>query len=602
MIILFLFLTIFSFFSIFFFSRNYGIKGLYFITVFLNLNLILLSVVFFTWTLSFSYFNKNILLIWLNLNLSTINLGFLNDILFISMLLIVICISSLVHLFSLSYMDKDPHLSRFVSYLSLFTFFMVILIISPNFLQLFIGWEGVGLCSYLLISFWYNRNSAIKSALKAILVNRIGDIGFIIGFILIWIHIGSLNFNDLMFFSDNNQCSWLGLFFILAAAGKSAQFGLHSWLPDAMEGPTPVSALIHAATMVTAGVFLILRLSKLFVENSSWMLILILLGSLTAIFAASVGLLQNDFKKVIAYSTCSQLGYMIMIIGIGEFSLSLFHLFNHAFFKSLLFLSAGSIIHSLNDDQDFRKTGKMKIYSPITFCCFIIGSLALMGFPFLTAFYSKDLIIELSNISLTISFSFWLGSLAAFFTAFYSIRMIVNSSLFYNKSSIINRIFSHESNKIIIFVLIILSLLSVFMGYTNKFLLIYEKNLEINFFNKQIPILFTILGSLFSIIISYSKIFNKNILFNFNFQDFFNYLNQAWLSNQVNNNLISRLVLFTGDFFYHLIDRQFIEKLGPWRITNNLVLLTSKISFLNSGAVANIIIFLFFLFILIIQI
>lgn len=335
------------------------------------------------------------------------------------MLLVVNIVSFLVHLYSTDYMSHDPNIARFMSYISLFTFFMLILITGDNFVLLFLGWEGVGLCSYLLISFWYTRIQANKSAIKALIVNRISDFGLTIGIIIIYSIFKSLNFATVFaltpffygksFFFLGFDCDILsviaGLLFF-GACGKSAQIGLHTWLPDAMEGPTPVSALIHAATMVTAGVFLIIKCSPIFEYAPTVLTIITFVGALTAFFSATAGLVQNDIKKVIAYSTCSQLGYMIFACGVSSYHVSLFHLANHAFFKALLFLSAGSIIHSLSNEQDMRKYGGIMNLLPFTSIMLLIGSLSLMGLPFLTGFYSKDLILEIAYSKYTISGTF----------------------------------------------------------------------------------------------------------------------------------------------------------------------------------------------------
>lgn len=311
----------------------------------------------------------------------------------------------LVHLYSTEYMSHDPHLPRFMSYLSLFTFFMLILVTADNFLQMFVGWEGVGLCSYLLINFWFTRIQANKAAIKAMLLNRIGDFSLLICILLIFLNFKAIDYatvavltpffkatsvNFLNFKAD--VLTIIGVFMFIGATGKSAQLILHTWLPDAMEGPTPVSALIHAATMVTAGVFLIVRCSFIYEHITNVLDYVVIVGALTSFFAATTGLLQNDIKRVIAYSTCSQLGYMIFACGLSNYSVGFFHLTNHAFFKALLFLSAGSVIHAVNDEQDMRKMGGLKNLAPFTYSMIVIGSLALIGFPFLAGFYSKDLV------------------------------------------------------------------------------------------------------------------------------------------------------------------------------------------------------------------
>lgn len=323
-------------------------------------------------------------------------------------------------------MEHDPFLPRFLSFLSLFTFFMLVLVTADNLVQLFLGWEGVGLCSYLLINFWYTRILANKAAIKAMLMNRIADVFFVFAVCLCFLSLGSCDYLVLFLHPSFTSMDLLCLFLFIGAIGKSAQLGFHTWLPDAMEGPTPVSSLLHAATMVTAGVFLVVRCSPLFESTSFLLPLLALFGGLTAFFSAFVALFQWDLKKVIAYSTCSQLGYMFLACGFSFYSVALFHLFNHAFFKALLFLSAGAVIHALGDEQDMRKMGGLARFLPFTLTAMLFASLAIMGFPFLTGFYSKDLILEWLLASYQVN-GFFLYSLAlgaAFLTATYSFRLL----------------------------------------------------------------------------------------------------------------------------------------------------------------------------------
>ena len=364
------------------------------------------------------------------------------------MLVVVNTVSALVHLYSIGYMNEDPHRSRFFAYLSLFTFAMLMLVTADNFLQMFFGWEGVGLASYLLIGFWYTRPSATAAAMKAIIVNRVGDFGFALGIFGAFMVLGHIDFDGAFHAVDEfattglpiiRFLSWdvdamtvICLLLFMGAMGKSAQFLLHTWLPDAMEGPTPVSALIHAATMVTAGVFMVARLSPLFETSQTALMVVIVIGAITAFFAATVGLVQNDIKRVIAYSTCSQLGYMFVALGAGAYSAGVFHLFTHAFFKALLFLGAGSVIHAMHHEQDMRNMGGLRKKIPITYAMMMIGTLALTGvgipgtnFGF-AGFFSKDSIIESAyafggNIG---SFAFWMLVIAALFTSFYSWRLV----------------------------------------------------------------------------------------------------------------------------------------------------------------------------------
>jgi NADH-quinone oxidoreductase subunit L len=357
---------------------------------------------------------------WLYIDIFDIKFCIFLDSLTCSMLLIIFSISLCVQVFSIEYMKSDPFIIRFFSYLSLFGFFMLFLVTSDNFLQLFIGWEGVGLCSFLLISFWYTRILAVKAAVKAMIVNRIADVFFMMAISLLFLVFKTLNFViifDLIpfftldifhfFFFSVKKLDFICFLLFVGAIGKSAQLGLHIWLPDAMEGPTPVSALLHAATMVTAGIFLILKCSSIFEFSEFTLLLIVCSGGLTCFFSGIIGLFVYDIKKIIAYSTCSQLGYMFLTAGFSRYDVSFFHLFNHAFFKALLFLSAGSIIHSMKDEQDIRKMGGLINFLPFSFICFFIGSFAIMGFPFLTAFYSKDLILEICYYGRTYN---WIGA------------------------------------------------------------------------------------------------------------------------------------------------------------------------------------------------
>lgn len=543
---------------------------------------------------------------WIDIGLKTVDWQIFNDNLSAIMSVVVLTVSGLVHFYSKYYMEGDPHIGRFFSYLSLFTALMLILVSSGNMIQLFIGWEGVGVCSYLLVSFWNTRNSAIKSALKAIVVNRFGDIGFIMASIFLFTISGSVQFEEMeLYFSGSSHETGLVVFLVLIAiTGKSAQFGLHSWLPDAMEGPTPVSALIHAATMVTAGVFLILKLSFLFSVDRLGSITTIIMGSLTAIFAASVGLLQNDFKKVIAYSTCSQLGYMTLVAGLGEFSLSLFHLFNHAFFKALLFLSAGSIIHALVDDQDFRKGGIITESNPLTSVCILVGSLSLMGLPFLTGFYSKDLIIEVASQHNLVTLGYWLSLLSALFTASYSFRLISVGLLSSRKSSMIIQRLIKESSFGLNFSLIILSLFSVCIGFFSINMIQTEYVPLVTTKSKQFPLFLSIIGSLTIILVTFFWARNWEKVFSFEktrleYQSTLQYLRNAWNYDNIFHWLITERILNLGDFFYQKIDRQGIEFFGPWQFSQLSVGLAKRTSFYNTGVFFN---YLFSLFIFLITV
>ncbi|MEZ5690338.1 MAG: NADH-quinone oxidoreductase subunit L [Rickettsiales bacterium] len=394
------------------------------------------------------------------------------------MLLVVTWVSTVVHIYSVGYMSHDEHQPRFMAYLSLFTFFMLMLVTSDNLVQLFLGWEGVGLCSYLLIGFWFKKQSACNAAMKAFIVNRVGDFGFALGIFAVFVLFGSVQFDEIFAAASSHSAdsfSFLGYQFhaltlisillFIGAMGKSAQLGLHTWLPDAMEGPTPVSALIHAATMVTAGVFMVVRCSPLFEQSPQALEIVCIVGACTAFFAATIGLVQNDIKRVIAYSTCSQLGYMFFACGVGAYSAAMFHLMTHAFFKALLFLGAGSVIHGFSDEQDMRNMGGIWKKMPITYTYMWIGSLALAGIPLFAGYYSKDIILEAAYASESGKFAFWMGVAAAFMTAFYSWRLLFMT--FHGKCRASKEVFRnvHESSAIMLRPLLLLAIGAVLSGW-----------------------------------------------------------------------------------------------------------------------------------------
>ncbi|MDC0976863.1 NADH-quinone oxidoreductase subunit L, partial [bacterium] len=375
---------------------------------------------------------------WLTSGGYTFEIGFLVDTLSAVMMVIVTFISLMVHIYTINYMKDDKGFSRFFSYISLFTFAMLMLVMSNNFLQLFFGWEAVGLVSYLLIGFWYKKPRAIHANLKAFLVNRVGDFGLILGVALIMFWFGTLDYEEvfnrlpallsqyvILFNTSISLITLIGFCLFIGAMGKSAQVPLHVWLPDSMEGPTPISALIHAATMVTAGIFLVARMSPLFEQSDVLLSVVIVIGAITAISMGILGVIQNDIKKIIAYSTLSQLGYMTVALGVSAYSVAIFHLLTHAFFKALLFLGAGSVIIGMHHDQDITQMGGLKKYMPITAFTFLIGSLSLIGTPFFSGFYSKETIIEAVNLSTVwgANFAYYALLIGVFFTAFYSFRL-----------------------------------------------------------------------------------------------------------------------------------------------------------------------------------
>ena len=396
------------------------------------------------------------------------------------MLIVVTGVSSMVHIYSIGYMSHDNARARFMAYLSLFTFAMLMLVTADNLVQLFFGWEGVGVASYLLIGFWYKKESAHTAAMKAFVVNRVGDFGFALGILAVYQIFGSIQFDDIFAnaaMMRDSQIGFLGqalpalevagILLFIGAMGKSAQLGLHTWLPDAMEGPTPVSALIHAATMVTAGVFMICRLSPMLEYAPLSLDIITVVGALTAIFAATVGFTQFDIKRVIAYSTCSQLGYMFFAAGVSAYPAAMFHLTTHAFFKALLFLGAGSVIHAMSDEQDLRNMGGIWRKVPVTYVMMWVGSLALAGFPFFAGFYSKDMILEAAFAAHTNvgNMAFWLGCSAAFLTAFYSWRLLIMA--FHGKPRASAEVMSHvhESPLVMTLPLFVLAVGAVFSGW-----------------------------------------------------------------------------------------------------------------------------------------
>ncbi len=418
---------------------------------------------------------------WISVGTFSVNVGFQIDQLTVVMLLVVTTLSSLIHIYSVGYMHGDKGYPRFFSYLSLFTFFMLVLVMANNFLVMFVGWEGVGLCSYLLIGFWYEKKSAADAGVKAFVVNRVGDFGFVLGVLLIFLTCGTLDFSEVfatmgtsvtdvtyhLFGGDISVVTLIALLLFLGATGKSAQLPLYVWLPDAMEGPTPVSALIHAATMVTAGVFMVARCAPIFSLSETAMNTVAIVGGLTAVFAATIGLVQNDIKRVIAYSTISQLGYMFLALGVGAFSAGIFHLTTHAFFKGLLFLASGSVIHALSGEQDMRKMGALKSKIKITHIVFIIGSLALVRH----ISHSRVSSARTRSCGAPITllpcgrFLWVLGVLAAFMTAFYSFRLIYLT--FYGKSRMDRKVehHVHESPKVMTIPLMILAFFSVVIGW-----------------------------------------------------------------------------------------------------------------------------------------
>ena len=572
----------------------------------------ILSIIIFYKVIFENYNNNIIISSWINSGFLSVNWSIKIDALSSVMLVVVTLISSLVHIYSIGYMSHDPHKTRFMSYLSLFTFAMLTLVTSDNFLQLFFGWEGVGLCSYLLIGFWYKKNSANSAAIKAFIVNRVGDFGFALGIFLIFYSYNTLNYVEVFNAvpnSLNKDIEFLGLkinsinliciLLFIGAMGKSAQIFLHTWLPDAMEGPTPVSALIHAATMVTAGVFLVVRCSPIFEYSQLALNIITIVGMTTAFYAATVALVQNDIKKIIAYSTCSQLGYMFFAAGVGAYNVAMFHLFTHAFFKALLFLGSGSVIHSFKNEQDINKMGGVWKKLPYTWILMIIGTLALTGFPFLSGFYSKDAIIEFAYLKGTNLgyYAATFGILTAFLTAVYSWRLIFKTfhGNFNNSKLKIETL--HESPLIMILPLIILALGAIFSGILFKNLFI---NQEINFWKDSImfliplstnhPPLWVILITpvivTISIPISYYLFIKNNNICNWLANEnkpIYNFLVNKWYFDELYNYIFVKQIKKIGTFFWKKIDVNTIDKFGPDGISSLVKFFSDRVVKFQSG-------------------
>ena len=529
------------------------------------------------------------------------------------MLVVVTLISALVHIYSIGYMSHDPHKPRFMSYLSLFTFSMLALVVSDNFLQLFFGWEGVGLCSYLLIGFWYKKETANNAAIKAFIVNRVGDFGLALGIFLIFFYFGTINFNEVFQLApqflekkflflglETSLITLICLFLFIGAMGKSAQFLLHTWLPDAMEGPTPVSALIHAATMVTAGVFLVVRCSPLFEFSQTALNIVTIVGMTTAIFAASIALVQNDIKKIVAYSTCSQLGYMFFATGIGAYHVAMFHLFTHAFFKALLFLGSGSVIHAFKDEQDIRHMGGIRKQLPYTYVFMLIGTLALTGFPFLSGFYSKDAIIEFAFLSNSVlgNYAVVIGIFTALLTSIYSWRLFFKTFHGPYNNKTIQLKDTHESPLVMLIPLLLLSIGAVLAGFIFKEILIGHHSNEFwqssIFFLKEIkheyiPIWFLLLTP-FLVVLAipisfYYFIYNTKILEDFKNTNLplYNFLLNKWYIDELYEFLFVKSSKKIGSLLWKKGDLGTIDRFGPDGISKLVKIISNKAGRFQTG-------------------
>ena len=600
-----------------FWGRRLGDKlSLYLTSTLLLISMTLSWITF--WQLSSNHVDKVYpLMEWMNIGDFNVVWSLRHDMLSAVMMIVITTVSAMVHIYSIGYMSHDNSKPRFMSYLSLFTFAMLMLVTSDNLIQLFFGWEGVGLASYLLIGFWYHKPSAHTAAMKAFIVNRVGDFGFILGIIAIYSVFGSLYFDEI--FSDVeglhklsivmlgfkiNVIELIAILLFIGAMGKSAQIGLHTWLPDAMEGPTPVSALIHAATMVTAGVFLVCRMSPLLEFAPFALNVITIVGAMTAIFAATIGLTQFDIKRVIAYSTCSQLGYMFFAAGVSAYPASMFHLTTHAFFKALLFLGAGSVIHAMSDEQDMRKMGGIWKKIPITYALMWVGSLALAGIPFFAGYYSKDLILEAAWAASSNSgyFAFWLGCLAAFLTAFYSWRVLLLTfhGNFNSSKEVLDHV--HESPFVMLIPLFVLALGAIFSGwyFYNDFvgynwkefwgnsIFISEKHKAFKLAHyvplwvKYLPIFLAILGILCAYLFyilnpSLPKILSKK------FSPIYNLLYNKWYFDELYDYLFVKSFIKFGNFFWKKGDEGTIDRFGPNGISKLVKNISSKSIIIQSG-------------------
>ena len=597
-----------------FFGKNIGQKNSEYLTSILVSVSAILSIVIFYYVIFQNYENKIILATWINSGSLNVNWAIQIDALSAVMLVVITLISSIVHIYSIGYMSHDPHKSRFMSYLSLFTFAMLTLVTADNFLQLFFGWEGVGVCSYFLIGFWFKKNTANAAAIKAFLVNRVGDFGLALGIFLIFYYFGTVNYSEvfnlipslknksLIFLGiELNAINLICILLFIGAMGKSAQIFLHTWLPDAMEGPTPVSALIHAATMVTAGVFLVVRCSPIYEFSPFALSIITIIGMTTAFFAASIALVQNDIKKIIAYSTCSQLGYMFFAAGVGAYNVAMFHLFTHAFFKALLFLGSGSVIHSFNNEQDINLMGGVKKKLPITYILMIIGTLALTGFPLLSGFYSKDAIIEFAYLKGTYLgyIAAFIGVFTAFMTSIYSWRLIFKTfhGDFNNKKLKINDI--HESPLVMILPLIVLAIGSIFSGFFFKNLFIGVNSSE-NYWDTSIlflnalssdhpPLWFLITTPLLvtiSIPISYIIFVRNKKIPNYiaeSNKPLYLFLQNKWYFDEFYTNALVNPLKAVGYFFWKNVDNSIIDKFGPDGISSIIKWFSLKAVKFQSG-------------------
>ena len=571
----------------------------------------------FSWIIFIQFINNKeteiiFILNWISSGNFIVDWSIRLDTLTAVMFIVVTTVSACVHLYSIGYMEEDPSKIRFMGYLSLFTFFMLVLVSSNNLLQMFFGWEGVGLASYLLIGFWHHKDSANKAAIKAFVVNRVGDFGYAIGIAGIFYIFGTISFDSI--FSQVDQFSehqiqflsfsfptldFLCFLLFIGAMGKSAQLGLHTWLPDAMEGPTPVSALIHAATMVTAGVFLVARMSPLYEFATFTNLFITFIGAATAIFAASIALTQNDIKRVIAYSTCSQLGYMFFAAGVGAYNASIFHLTTHAFFKALLFLSAGSVIHAMHHEQDMRKMGGLFKKIPFTATMMWIGSLAIIGFPYLSGYYSKESILENAFYASNgiAYFAYLVGILTALLTAFYSWRLLFLTFHGENRSENKTYDHAHESPLVMTAPLFILAIGSIFSGifFADYFIGYYKKEFWDNAIlltessHKYLPLTQSLIsksavaiGILVCVLI-YSNNLNRAKNLSYNLDPLYSLSKNKWYVDELYHKVFVLTFFKLANFFWKKGDEKTIDGLGPNGVSWIISKSSSYVSLFQSG-------------------
>jgi len=595
-----------------FFGKRLGAKSCQILTsLFVSLSGILSLFIFYE-VFVHDYSSNKLIFNWISSGDFHVNWSIYIDPLTSVMLVVVSLISSIIHFYSIGYMSHDPHKPRFMAYLSLFTFTMLTLVTADNFLQLYFGWEGVGLCSYLLIGFWFKKPSANAAAIKAFIVNRVGDFGFVIGIFLIFFFYGTVNYNEvfqqtplllqkeIIFLGIQfNLITLICLLLFMGAMGKSAQILLHTWLPDAMEGPTPVSALIHAATMVTAGVFLVVRCSPIFEYSQVALNVVATVGMVTAFFAATVALVQNDIKKIVAYSTCSQLGYMFFAAGVGAYHVAIFHLFTHAFFKALLFLGSGCVIHSFNEEQDIRSMGGVWKKIPYTYALMIIGTLALTGFPFLSGYYSKEAIIEFAYLKgSTIGYyAAAVGIFTALLTAIYSWRLIFKTfhGKYNNKKNNLSSI--QESPLTMLIPSCLLAIGAIITGILFKETFTGS---DTQFWNNSILFLQTIqhdhpptwllvitplvviiaIPTAYYLFVENEKILKNFVLKN---QTLYNFLVNKWYFDDFYNFIFVEPIKKIGLFFWKKGDINTIDRYGPDGLSKLVKIISDKAVNFQSG-------------------